>query len=122
MTSAVYRYGGAATIRYKTDFYKMRLMCGDKEIAPILPGKSLLMSNVQNYFVNATDATYEGFYVYPPDAISLSCHRVTLEMYSEKKPRKPTSQVLEDSTVIKIWNDFAPYREALSQQTRSASR
>lgn len=93
----------------------MRLMCGDKEVTPIQPGKVALMLNVHNYFVNATDATYEGFYVYPPGAISPSCGRIRLEMYSEKKPEKPTVEVLEEKSVTKIWNDFEPYREALSQ-------
>jgi V8-like Glu-specific endopeptidase len=109
-------YGGAATIRYKTDFYKMRLMCGDKEVVPIQPGKVANVLAVHNYFVNATDATYEGLYVYPPDAIAPSCGRVTLELYSEKKPDKPTTEALEEKTVTKVWNDFEPYREALSQR------
>jgi hypothetical protein len=77
-------YGGAATLRYKSDFYKMKLKCGAKEVAPIQPGKIAHVLNVRNAFVNATDATYEGFYTFPPDSISPSCGQVVLELYSEK--------------------------------------
>jgi hypothetical protein len=28
-----------AKMRFKTDFYKMRLKCGDQEVEPIQPGK-----------------------------------------------------------------------------------
>jgi S1-C subfamily serine protease len=108
-------YGGAATIRFRTDFYRMRLLCGEKEITPIQPAKIAHVMDIHNYFVNATDATYEGLYIYPPDAISPTCGRMILEMYSEKKPDKPTSETVQEKTVTKIWNDFEPYREALAK-------
>jgi S1-C subfamily serine protease len=110
-------YGGPATIRFKTDFYRMRLKCGEKEVEPIQPGKIAHMLDVHNYFVNATDATYEGFYTYPPDSISPSCGHVTLEMYSEKKPESAETKVLDEKTVAKVWEDFGPYREALVPPT-----
>lgn len=110
-------YGGPATMRFKTDFYKMRLLCGDKEVAAIQPGKIAHVLAVHNYFVNATDATYEGFYTYPPDSVSPSCGQVVLEMYSEKNPENAARKVLDDKTVAKIWNDFQPYRESLSALT-----
>lgn len=108
-------YGGPATMRFKTDFYQMRLKCGDKEIEPIQPGKVAHVMDLHNYFVNATDATYEGFYTYPPDSIAPSCGRVELELYSEKKPESATSKVLDEKTVAKVWEDFEPYREAVSK-------
>jgi S1-C subfamily serine protease len=110
-------YGGPATMRFKTDFYRMKLKCGDKDVAPIQPGKIAHMLDVRNYFVNATDATYEGFYTYPPESISPSCGRVTLEMYSEKNPENAVTKVLDEKAVTKIWDDFQPYREALSRGT-----
>jgi S1-C subfamily serine protease len=107
-------YGGAATMRFKTDFYRMRLKCGDKEIVPIQPGKIAHVLDVHNYFVNATDATYEGLYIYPPDSISRSCGQVTLEMYSEKKPESAATKVLDEKTITKVWDDFGPYRDGIS--------
>jgi S1-C subfamily serine protease len=109
-------YGGPATMRFKTDFYKMHLKCGDKEIAPILPGKIFQAFDNRSYFVNLTDATYQGYYVYPPSSISPSCGKVTLELYSEKKPESSVAKVLDEKTVTKIWEDFKPYREAISQE------
>jgi S1-C subfamily serine protease len=105
-------YGGAATMRFKTDFYKMTLKCGDKEITPIQPGKIAHVLNAHNYFVNATDATYEGYYSFLPDSISPSCGRVTLALYSEKNPENAAVRDLDEKTVAKIWTDFEPYRSA----------
>jgi hypothetical protein len=102
-------------MRFKTDFYKMRLKCGEKEVEPIQPGKISHVLDVHNYFVNATDASYEGFYTYPPDSVSPSCGPVVLEMYSEKSPENATRKVLDEKSVAKIWQDFEPYRQALSK-------
>jgi hypothetical protein len=106
-------YGGAATIRYKTDFYKMTLKCGEKEITPIQPGKIAHVLDTRNLFVSATDATYEGFYLYLPDAISPSCGRVTLALFSEKNPESAITKILDEKTVAKIWSDFEPYRDTI---------
>lgn len=98
-----------AKLRFKTDFYKMRLMCGEKEIEPIHPAKIAHILNERNYLISINDATYEGFYSYPADAISPSCGKVTLIMFSEKKPNEAKTKVLDNKTVIKIGEDFAPY-------------
>jgi hypothetical protein len=68
------------------------------------------MLDSHSYFVNATDATYEGFYTYSPDAISPSCGKVELEVYSEKDPEKAARKVLGQKTVGTIWHDFEAYR------------
>ena len=102
-------YGGPAHLRFKTDFYRMRLLCGDKEVEPIQPGKAATVVNAHNAFVNVTDATYVGIYSFPADAVSPSCGRVSLELYSEKQPDKPTSKVLDPKTVQRISADFQPY-------------
>jgi S1-C subfamily serine protease len=106
-------YAGAAVMKYKTDFYRMVLVCGDKEVAPISPGKIAHIVNIHSAFVHATDATYEGFYVFPSDAIGPACGKVMLNLYSEKKPQSAVSKELSDKTVAKIWADFEPYRVSL---------
>jgi hypothetical protein len=68
------------------------------------------MLDSHSYFVNASDATYEGFYTYSPDAISPSCGKVELEVYSEKDPEKAARKVLGQKTVGTIWHDFEAYR------------
>lgn len=116
-------YVGPAKMRFKTDFYRMRLMCGDNEVQPIQPSKVADVLNVRNPFVTVTDATYQGFYTYPPNSISPTCGKVALELYSEKDPNKPTVKVLDPKTVGRIWSDFEPYRAAHGQHesTHSAS-
>lgn len=108
-------YAGPAKMRFKTDFYRMRLMCGSKEVQPIQPAKVADVLNVHNPFVSVTDATYQGFYTYPPDSISPTCGRVALELYSEKDPNKPTVKMLDTNTVNRIWSDFEPYRMSRGQ-------
>lgn len=102
-------YGGPAHLKYKTDFYRMRLLCGGKEVEPIHPGKDATVVNAHNAFVNVTDATYVGFYSYPAEAIQPSCGEVALELYSEKEPDKPNKKVLDAKSVERVWSDFQPY-------------
>ena len=102
-------YGGPAHLKYKTDFYRMRLLCGGKEVEPIHPGKDATVVNAHNAFVNVTDATYVGFYSYPAEAIQPSCGEVALELYSEKEPDKTNKKVLDAKSVDRIWSDFQPY-------------
>ncbi len=104
-------YGGPANLRYKTDFYRMRLFCGETEIQPIHPGKIARLINEHDVFVNVADATYQGLYTYPSDAVSPECGPVVLDIYSEKDPNKYTRKVLSDKTVGRVWADFAAYRE-----------
>jgi hypothetical protein len=112
--------GGAYTVprkmRFKADFYKMKLVCGSKEVTPILPGKIAHVVDVHSGLVNTTDATYEGFYEYPADSIGPSCGRVTLTLYGEKDPDKAFTKNLDDKSVTRIFEDFAPYRSQQAGQ------
>ncbi len=99
-------------MRFRADFYRMKLFCGAKEVEPIQPGKAATIVNTHSSFVNATDATYVGIYSYPPDAISPSCGKVTLQIYSEKEPEKSESKDLDSKTVDRVWNDFRLYLAA----------
>jgi len=102
-------YGGPAHLKYKTDFFRMRLLCGGKEVEPIQPGKAASVANAHNAFVNVTDATYVGVYSYPAEALQPSCGEVALELYSEKEPDKPNRKVLDGKAIERIWADFQPY-------------
>jgi S1-C subfamily serine protease len=111
MAAAGGAYNVPAKMRFKTDFYKMRLKCAGHEIEPIEPGKIAHVVDLKTGLVNATDATYEGFYVYPANAINPSCAGVTLELMSEKNPNTATIKTLNEKTVTKVWADFEPYRK-----------
>ncbi len=108
--AANYGIRAQAKLRFKNDFYRMDLLCGEKLIEPIQPAKIAHVVNEQNIFVNATDASYEGFYIYGPDAISPSCGKVTLKIYTEKEPEKAEVKVLDKKTIDRVWSDFATYR------------
>jgi S1-C subfamily serine protease len=105
----IFGFGGAPRMKFKTDFYRMKLLCGGKEVEPIQPGKAATVVNTHNAFVNVTDATYVGIYSYPPDAITPSCGKVTLQLFSEKDPGKSESKDLDPKTIDRVRNDFRPY-------------
>jgi hypothetical protein len=113
-------YLGPARMKYKTDFEQMHLLCDGKEVEPIHPGKIAQVLNVSNYIVQVTDASYAGFYSYPPDAISQSCKQTVLEIVSAKSSAKPVRVVLDRKTVEQIDSDFAGYRRRV-ETTRSTA-
>lgn len=92
----------------------MALSCGGKEVQPIHPGKIARVVDVKNRLINATDATYEGLYTFPADAISPNCGQVALDIYSEKDVLKAKVKELNPKTVNRVWEDFAPFREQTS--------
>jgi hypothetical protein len=112
-------YAVPAKLRFKSDFYRMKLLCGQKEIEPILPGKIAHVVDVRTGLVNATDATYEGFYSFPSDAVGPSCGKIIVEVFSEKKPDAAIMKDLSDKTVNRIWSDFEPYRVQHQEQSHS---
>jgi hypothetical protein len=107
-------YGGPARLKFKTDFGRMRLLCDGTEVEPVHPGKIAYMINESNFFVRVSDASYEGFYTYQPDAISPSCHQMVLQIESVTKPGKPVVTPLNRKLVQRIWDDFEPYRASLA--------
>jgi S1-C subfamily serine protease len=117
LAAAGNNYNVPAKLRFKSDFYKMKLLCGSKEIEPIEPGKIANLVDVHSGLVNATDATYEGIYSFPADGIGPSCGKVTLQVFSEKKPQAAVVKELHEKTVNRIWDDFGPYRA--QHQTQS---
>lgn len=111
-------YNVPAKLRFKADFYKMKLLCGSKEVTPILPGKIAHVVDVHSGLVNATDATYEGFYEYPADSVGPSCGHVSLVLYGEKDPDKAFNKDVNEKSVTRVFDDFAPYRsEHAADQT-----
>jgi hypothetical protein len=112
LAPAIEMYAGGPRWKFKTDFYRMKLLCGGKEVEPIQPGKAATVLNAHSAFVNVTDATYDGYYSYPPDAISPSCGKVMLQLYSEKDPDKSESKELDQKSIDRVWSDFRPYLAA----------
>ncbi len=112
LAPAIVTYAGGSRMKFRADFYRMKLLCGAKEVEPIQPGKAATVVNAHDSFVNVTDATYVGIYSYPADAISPSCGKVTLQIFSEKDPQKYESKDLDQKSINRVWNDFKPYLAA----------
>ena len=108
---------GPANMHFKTDFYKMKLMCGSQEVQPLMPGKAQRVLDLNNAAVRITDVTFDGLYEYPFDAIHPECGTVTLELFSEKNPNEPKTKQLDTKTVMAVFSDFEPYRKQRSNQT-----
>ncbi|HKB91923.1 MAG TPA: serine protease, partial [Opitutaceae bacterium] len=87
-----------ANLKFKTDFYRMRLMCGAKEIAPIHPGKIPAAFALKTYGLNFTDSAAFGDYTYPPDAISPNCGQQRLEIFPSKNSTEPVVKIFDPST------------------------
>jgi hypothetical protein len=96
----------------------MRLLCGDKEVEPIWPGRFVAGAG-SNYYVIVEDEAFSGHYMYAHDAISPHCGKVTLQLFSTSDLSHPFEKVLDDKIVARIWNDFEPYHK--TQETGSVS-
>lgn len=82
-----------------SEFYKMRLWCGDREVEPILPAKVARFET----------ATIEGIYAYSPKAISSDCGAVKLEIVSAGNPPKTRIKDLDRKMIALVDDEFSPY-------------
>ena len=98
--------------RFKTDFYRLRVLCGANEITPIRPGKYPLVGG-QDARSSIDDTSFVGVYEYLPDAIAPACGQMTLEIWADKNS-PPTVKQLDPGSIQAVWNDFEPYRQAHS--------
>jgi S1-C subfamily serine protease len=97
-------------VRFKNGFVRMRLLCGGKELTPILPGRAEF--DLYDQRERKVDTTFQGAYEYQADAVTPACGNVVLEIYSEKDPSTPESKLVDAATVLRVWNDFDPFRGA----------
>jgi S1-C subfamily serine protease len=84
--------------RFKPGFSRLRVSCGDVEVAPIHPF-------VLEQRVSATDAIREGLYVFDPLALGPQCKAVALGLFSEKAPDKEDTRVVDPTMIERIWRD-----------------
>ena len=98
-----------AKLKFKTDFQRMQLFCGNKEVEPILPGRVPVTVSVRNPGVKMDDSTYKGAYLFSPDAVNPECGVVKLAIYSSKS-EEPVIKTLDEKSVQHIWADFDAFR------------
>ena len=101
----------AAKLKFKTDFQRMKLFCGTKEVQPIHPGRVPVTVSVRNQAVRMDDATFKGVYLFSPDAVNPNCGEVKLAIYSSKS-EEPVIKALDEKSVQHIWADFEAFRRA----------
>jgi len=100
-----------AKLKFKTDFQRLKLFCGGKEVEPILPGRVPVTVSVRNPGVKMDDSTYKGAYLFPPDAVNPDCGVVKLAIYSSKN-EEPVVKTLDEKSIQHIWADFDAFRRA----------
>ena len=115
-----FNVNSAAKLKFKTDFQKMKLFCGDKEVQPIHPGRVPVTVSVRNRAVKMEDSTYKGVYMYSPDAVNPDCGQVKLEIYAAKGG-DPTVKTFDEKTAQHVWADFVAFRKAQAVGTQAAS-
>ncbi len=115
-----FNVNSAAKLKFKTDFQKMKLFCGDKEVQPIHPGRVPVTVSVRNRAVKMEDSTYKGVYMYSPDAVNPDCGQVKLEIYAAKGG-DPTVKTFDEKTAQHVWADFDAFRKAQAVGTQAAS-
>ena len=106
-----FNVNSTAKLKFKTDFQRMKLLCGSKEVEPILPGRVPVTVSVRNQAVKMDDSTYKGAYLFPPDAVNPDCGVVKVAIYSPKS-EEPVIKTLDEKSVQHIWADFEAFRRA----------
>jgi hypothetical protein len=100
---------GPTTYRPKNSFSRLRLLCGDKEVEPILPGRFAIGTGGDRY-AQVDKSAYYGMYTYTAESISPSCGKVSIELYPVAA-QAPLVKVLDQGQVDRVWKDFEPYRK-----------
>ena len=85
--------------RAKAGFLRMRVFCGDTEVAPIHPF-------VLEHRISGTEVIYEGLYMFEPSALGPQCSAVRLAVYSEHEPDKGDIRVVDQKVIEQIARDF----------------
>jgi hypothetical protein len=85
--------------RARSGFSRMRAFCGDAEVTPIHPF-------MVERRLSATDALYEGLYVFDPAALGPQCTTVKLTLYSEDEPGNGDTRVVDPEVLRQIARDF----------------
>ncbi len=104
-----------STVRPKTAFGKLMLLCGGKEIEPIIPGRFPIEAG-GNAYVQVDQATFFGNYEYTPESVNPGCGEVTLKVYPAGDDANPIIKVLDKTFVERLYKDFEPYRGLMKKE------
>jgi S1-C subfamily serine protease len=104
-------------MKFKADFYQMKLICSGEEITPLRRNKTEFGVDLQNYYKVKTRYTYAGVYTYPYEVFEPGkCNEMEVQIFSEEDIEKPIIARVRDETKARIWADFVDYRQQTTQQ------
>jgi S1-C subfamily serine protease len=110
-TNLTIGYSTPFDMKYKADFYSMRLTCDGKEIAPLRRNKTEIDRPLQNYYKVRTRYTYGGVYTYPYDLFAPGrCGEIKVQVFSEEDIEEPITTIVSDTVKNRIWTDFQDFR------------
>jgi hypothetical protein len=110
-TNLTIGYSTPFDLKYKADFYSMRLTCDGKEITPLRRSKTEIDRSLQNYYKTRTRYTYAGIYTYPYDLFAPGrCGEIKVQVFSEEDIEEPITTVVSDTVKNRIWSDFQDFR------------
>jgi S1-C subfamily serine protease len=107
-----------AEFGFREDFEDMRLLRGTKEIEPLRRQRvpvSILMDLPG--LAQGKDLAYAGVYFFDPSAFEPG-EQLVLNVYREAEPDRGNPVKIDKKTQQRIWDEFAPWREAVSKAQR----
>jgi len=108
-------YSTPYALKYKADFYAMRLTCDGKEITPLRRSKTEIDRPLQNYYKTRTRYTYAGVYSYPYELFAPGrCGELKLQIFSEEDIEEPITTIVSDVVKNRVWSDFQQFRSQTS--------
>jgi S1-C subfamily serine protease len=83
---------------FTSNFLRMQALCGGEPVAPVHPF-------VLEHQVSDSQVVREGLYVFDPGSL-MTCTNLTLSLFSEKAPQRPTSVTISPALLARLKQDF----------------
>ena len=104
-------------LKYKADFYQMKLMCDGREVVPLVRNKTEIVRELQNYYKDRKRYTYAGVYSYPYDVFQPGrCRQMQVQIFSEEDIETPITSDVPEITKNRVWADFQTFRVQLAKK------
>ena len=110
-TNLTIGYSTPFDLKYKADFYSMKLTCDGKEVTPIRRTKTEIDKPLQNYYKVRRRFTYAGIYSYPYELFAPGrCGEIKVQVFSEEDIEQPITTIVSDTVKKRVWSDFQDFR------------
>lgn len=110
-------YSTPYALKYKADFYSMRLTCNGQEVTPLRRAKTEIDRPLQNYYKTKLRYTYAGVYSYSYELFAPGrCGELKLQIFSEEDIEEPITTIVSDVVKNRVWSDFQDFRNQAATQ------